>query len=57
MTVKSFEGRTVVRAGIIGVAGLALTLFGALFHPERALQGYHVAFVYWAGIAMAAPVT
>ena len=54
MNDRSFEGRTVVRAGIVGVAGLALTLVGGLFDPARALQGYHVAFVYWAGIVMGA---
>ncbi len=54
MNVKRFERRTVVRAGIIGAAGLALTLAGGLLEPDRALKSYHVAFVYWAGIAMAA---
>ncbi|HEX7623516.1 MAG TPA: hypothetical protein VF400_08095 [Anaeromyxobacteraceae bacterium] len=54
MTAKRFEGRTALRAGIIGAAGLALTLVGGLLEPDRALKSYHVAFVYWAGIAMAA---
>ncbi len=48
-------GRNVVgRAALVAVVGLALTLVGGLFDAQRALWAYHVAFVYWAGIALGA---
>ncbi len=55
MTEPTFQGgRTIRRALVIAAAGLGLTLLGGLFDARRALQAYHVAFVYWAGIALAA---
>ena len=56
MNVARYEGgRNVVRkAGLVAVVALALTLLGALFSGHRVLWGYHVAFVYWVGIAVAA---
>ncbi len=48
-------GRTVlVRAAIIAVAGLGLTLVGGFFDARRALYAYLVAFTYWLGIALGA---
>ena len=55
MTAARFEGgRMLGRAAVVAMAGLALTAIGALIDVDRALAAYHVAFVYWAGIAMAA---
>jgi hypothetical protein len=56
MKVTRFEGGrpTAIRALVVAVVGLGLTLLGGLFDPQRALQAYHVAFVYWAGIAVGA---
>jgi len=56
MKVTRFEGgrSTAIRALVVAVAGLGLTLLGGFFDPQRALQAYHVAFVYWAGIAVGA---
>ncbi len=42
------------RALLLAAAGLGLTLVGGLFDARRALQAYHVAFVFWAGIAVGA---
>lgn len=47
------RGRVVARrAGGVAAAALALTLLGGLLDGQRALWAYHVAFVYWAGIAL-----
>jgi hypothetical protein len=56
MNVVRYEGgRTMVRkAGLVAVVALALTLLGGLLDARRTLWGYHVAFVYWAGIALGA---
>jgi hypothetical protein len=54
VTPRRFEGRALGRAGAVAGAGLGLTLVGALFDVDRAVKAYHVAFAYWAGIAMAA---
>ncbi len=56
MNVARYEGgRTVVRkAAIVAAVALALTILGALVSGERALWSYHVAFVYWSGIALGA---
>jgi hypothetical protein len=56
MNPTRFEGgRTIlVRSLAVAAAGLLLTLVGGLVSGVRALQAYHVAFVYWAGIALAA---
>jgi hypothetical protein len=58
MNVARYEGgRTVVRrAGAVAAVALALTALGFLLDTRRALWGYHVAFVYWAGIALGALV-
>jgi hypothetical protein len=54
MNAKPFEGgRSAQRKALaLAAAGLALTLVGGLFDAQRALQAYHVAFVFWAGIAV-----
>jgi hypothetical protein len=56
MTPERFEGgRTAIRnAVVLAAVGLGLTLVGGLFDATRALQSYHVAFTYWAGIAVGA---
>jgi hypothetical protein len=45
---------TLRKAGIAAAAGLAVTAILGLLDARRALWAYHVAFVYWAGIALAA---
>lgn len=56
MKVAPFTGgeATSRKAGLAAVALLALTALGAALDAGRALWAYHVAFVYWAGIAFAA---
>ncbi len=56
MNATRFEGgqTTIRRALVLAAAGLGLTLLGGLFDASRALQAYHVAFTYWAGIAVGA---
>jgi hypothetical protein len=56
MKAVQFEGgRAAITRGLVAaVAGLGLTLVGALLDPRRALSAYFVAFVYWAGIGMGA---
>lgn len=56
MNAQPFRGGRSARnkAVALAVVGLALTLVGGLFDARRALQAYHVAFVYWAGIAVGA---
>jgi len=50
-------GRTLMlRAGVLGVVGLAATAAGGALDARRALYAYLAAFVYWAGIALAAMV-
>jgi hypothetical protein len=50
-------GRTLmIRAAAVGVVGLAATAAGGAFDARRALYAYLAAFVYWAGIALAAMV-
>ena len=44
------------KAAIAAAALLALTALGALLDLRRALWAYHVAFVYWSGIGLAALV-
>ena len=54
MNVARFEGAGTVarRAGLIAIVALALTIVGGLVDARRALWAYHVAFVYWVGIAI-----
>ena len=54
MKVVRFEGGGSLarRAGLVAAVALLLTLVGALFDTRRTLWAYHVAFVYWAGIAL-----
>jgi hypothetical protein len=56
MKVAPFTGgeATSRKAGIAAAVLLALTAVGAVLDAPRALWAYHVAFVYWAGIAFAA---
>lgn len=56
MIAERFEGgRTTIRRALaLAAAGLGLTLLGGVFDARRALQAYHVAFTYWAGIAVGA---
>jgi len=56
MKAARFEGgRTAMtRALALAALGLGLTVVGGLFDPRSALQAYHVAWVYWAGIAVGA---
>jgi len=56
MTVVRFQGgrRTMRAAVAVAVVGLALTLVLGLIDAQRTLQAYHVAVVYWAGIAVGA---
>jgi hypothetical protein len=56
MKAKPFEGGRSAqnRALALAAGGLVLTLAGGLLDPRRALQAYHVAFVFWAGIAVGA---
>jgi len=50
-------GRTLmIRAAVVGVVGLAATAAGGALDARRALYAYLAAFVYWAGIALAAMV-
>jgi hypothetical protein len=51
-----FEGGQVAqrRALILSAAGLVLTLVLGFFDAERALQAYHVAVVYFIGVAVGA---
>jgi hypothetical protein len=37
----------------VGIAGLLLTLLGAIFRPRQAAYSYLTAYVFWAGIAVA----
>jgi hypothetical protein len=46
--------RAALRAGVVGVAGLALTALGGVFDARRALYAYLVAFTFWLGIALGA---
>ncbi len=54
MAAARFDGgrTTMVRAAAVAVVALLLTLLGGFVSGRRALQAYHVAFVYWAGIAL-----
>ncbi|HUK66481.1 MAG TPA: hypothetical protein VLV17_06600 [Anaeromyxobacteraceae bacterium] len=54
MNAKRFEGGEVAlkRAVILAAAGLLLTLVFGFFDAQRALQAYHVAVVYFIGIAV-----
>ncbi|MFL5274701.1 MAG: hypothetical protein ACJ79E_21810, partial [Anaeromyxobacteraceae bacterium] len=56
MTAVRFEGgrRTLRLAAIVAIVALALTLVLGLLDAQRALEAYHVAVVYWAGIAVGA---
>ncbi len=47
-------GRLLRGAAVAAAAGLGLTAVGAALDLKRALFGYHVAFTYWVGIAVAA---
>ncbi|HET8732796.1 MAG TPA: hypothetical protein VFM45_03375 [Anaeromyxobacteraceae bacterium] len=50
-------GRTLmIRASLVGAAGLAATAAGGALDARRALYAYLAAFVYWSGIAAAAMV-
>jgi len=42
-----------VRAGVVAAVGLGLTALGVALDPARALLGYHTAFTFWVGIAVA----
>ena len=56
MNAQPFQGGRSAQNKALALAalGLGLTLVGGLFEPQRALQAYHVAFVFWAGIAVGA---
>jgi hypothetical protein len=56
MKVEPFTGGepTLRKAGIVAAALLVLTALGAALDAKRALWAYHVAFVYWVGIAFGA---
>jgi len=57
MNTARFEGgrRAITRALVAAAIGLGLTLvLGLVGDGQRVLQAYHVAFVYWAGIAVGA---
>jgi hypothetical protein len=56
MNVQPFTGgaATMRKAGIAAAAGLGVTALLALLDARRALWAYHLAFVYWAGIGLAA---
>jgi len=56
MNTKPFQGGRSAQNRTLALAalGLGLTLVGGLFDARRALQAYHVAFVFWAGIAVGA---
>jgi hypothetical protein len=56
MKVEPFTGgaATSRKAGIAAAVLLVLTALGAALDAGRTLWAYHVAFVYWAGIAWAA---
>jgi len=56
MNAVRFDGgrRTLRGAVTVALVGLALTLLLGLLDARGALQAYHVAVVYWAGIAVAA---
>jgi hypothetical protein len=47
-------GRLLRGAAVSAAVGLGLTAVGAALDLKRALFGYHVAFTYWVGIAVAA---
>jgi hypothetical protein len=47
-------GRILAGAAVAAAAGLGLTAVLAALDLRRALFGYHVAFTYWVGIAVAA---
>jgi hypothetical protein len=54
-TVRIEGGRRPGRlAAIVAIAALVVTLLLGLLDGQRALQAYHVAVVYWAGIAVGA---
>ncbi len=46
--------RAALTAGVVGLAGLALTALGGAFDARRALYAYLVAFTFWLGIALGA---
>jgi hypothetical protein len=46
--------RLLLTAGVVGLAGLAVSGVGLWLEPKRALYGYLVAFAYWLGIALGA---
>jgi hypothetical protein len=52
---QKFQGGRswMTRAGVIGVIGLAATIFGMVSDPKAAFFSYLIAFTYWAGIALA----
>jgi hypothetical protein len=56
--VQKFQGGRswLVRAGGLGIVGLAITLVLGLKDPRTALYSYLVAYTYWAGIALASLV-
>lgn len=55
MNASRFEGRAAPRRALaLAGAGIALTIAGGLLDPARALQAWHVALVYWIGLAVGA---
>ncbi|MFZ5468900.1 MAG: hypothetical protein ACOZIN_05620 [Myxococcota bacterium] len=56
MTPETFQGgrRPLWGFSAAGVAGLLVTSIGFAFSPRKVLPSYLVAFVYWAGVAVAA---
>jgi hypothetical protein len=52
---QKFQGGRswMTRAGVLGVIGLAIALFGLIKDPKPAYHAYLVAFTYWAGVALA----
>lgn len=55
MNATPFGGGRLLRGAVVTAAvGLGLTAVLAALDARRALFGYHVAFIYWVGIAVAA---
>ncbi|MFL5292384.1 MAG: hypothetical protein ACJ79U_12770, partial [Myxococcales bacterium] len=53
---RPFQGgrRAFVVGGIVGAAGLVLTLVGGFFDPTHAILSYIVAYMFWLGVCIGA---
>ena len=55
ISIERFTGgsKAMLVSGVIGLAGLLLTVVGFFMNPQATLFSYLIAFAYWCGIAVA----